>query len=77
MMETYWLVGKENPNDSYIERIPSTPSTEPLVIDESEAVSPHIVANPAVTITQMSKLQKFDNASTLYTEYLDYAKTGD
>lgn len=57
-METYWLVGRGSSMESLIDRVPSTPSTAPLVVDEDKAVSPHIVANPAVAITMMAKNQR-------------------
>ncbi|KAI6171454.1 Guanylate cyclase [Aphelenchoides bicaudatus] len=48
MMETYWLIGRGSSIEMLIERVPSTPSTEPMTTVEYQAVSPHIVANPAV-----------------------------
>jgi hypothetical protein len=76
-METYWLVGKGRSASALIERVPSTPSTVPLVVDEDEAVSPHIFANPAVEITRMNKNRGSPTGELpLYADYLDMTKSG-
>lgn len=56
--------------ETLIDRVPSTPSTAPLVIDEDQVVSSHIVANPAVAITMMAKSQRSAGKTTPNGEHL-------
>uniref|UniRef100_A0A1I7RUG3 Guanylate cyclase n=1 Tax=Bursaphelenchus xylophilus TaxID=6326 RepID=A0A1I7RUG3_BURXY len=53
LMETFWLLGKTNPQGVIVDAVPDPPDPEQLkAVADVPLISPHMIANPAIDLTK-------------------------